>query len=101
MTHYQVRLMHGHVNKCVKMHTKPTGGTNKHGMHIIARSGKGNGMHEAASIMAMHPQMVTSKQGLMGIGCNHTTRNPLRVSNMVKPRTREANTSMKHTSTQA
>ena len=39
--------------------------------------------------------MITSKQGHMGVECNHTTTNPLRVSNMAKPRTREANTSIK------
>ena len=46
-------------------------------------------------------QMVTSKQGLMGVGCNHTTINPLRVSSMGKPRTREANISIMHRSKQA
>ena len=40
-THQQARLMHGHVIKCVEMHIKPTGGTNKHGKHNIARSRKG------------------------------------------------------------
>ena len=35
--------------------------------------------------------MVTSKQGLIGVGCNHTTTNPLRASSVTKPRTREAN----------
>ena len=32
---------HAWTCKCVKMHRKPTGGTNKHGKHIIARSRKG------------------------------------------------------------
>ena len=40
-THQQVRLMHRHVSKRVKMHRKPTNGTNKHGKHIIAWSEKG------------------------------------------------------------
>ena len=44
--------------------------------------------------------MVTSKQGLMGVECNHTTTNPLRASSMVKPRTREANMSIKYKSKQ-
>ena len=48
--------MHGHVSKRVKMHIKPMGGTNKHGKHIIARSGKGKGMHVATGIMVMHPK---------------------------------------------
>ena len=93
--------MHGHISKRVKMHRKPTGGTNKYGKHIIARNGKGkmyacnNQHHGDAS------QMVTSKQGLMGVGCNHTTTNPLRASNVAKPRTREANKSIKHRSKQA
>ena len=47
------------------------------------------------------PQMVTSKQGLMGVGRNHITTNPLRASSMAKPRTRKANTSIKHRSKQA
>ena len=62
---------------------------------------KREGVHEATDITAMHPQMVTSEQGLMGIECNHTTINPLRALNMAKPRTREANTSIKHRSKQA
>ena len=45
--------------------------------------------------------MITSKQDLMGVRCNHTTTNPLRVSNVAKPRTREANTGIKHKSKQA
>ena len=45
--------MHEHVSKCVKMHRKATGGTNKHGKHSIARSGKGKGTHEATR----HPEM--------------------------------------------
>ena len=35
--------MHEHVSKRVKMHRKPMGGTNKHGKHNIAQSGKGKG----------------------------------------------------------
>ena len=46
-------------------------------------------------------QMVTSKQGLMGVGCNHATKNSLRASSMAKPRTREANISINHRSKQA
>ena len=58
---------------------------------------KGKGMHEATGIS----QMVTSKQGLMGIGRNHTTTNLVRVSSVAKPRTREANASIKHRNKQA
>ena len=68
--------MHGHISKRAKMHIKPTGGVNKYGKHVI-------------------------KQGLMGVGCNHTTTNSLRASNVAKPRTRETNTSIKHISKQA
>ena len=39
-TSKQAVLMHGHVSKCVNMHIKPMGGTNKHGKHIITQSGK-------------------------------------------------------------
>ena len=61
---------------------------------------KGEGVHEATSIMTMHPQMVTSEQGLMGVRCNHSTTNSLRASEVAKPRNREANTSIKHRSKQ-
>ena len=39
--------MHEHVSKYVEMHRKPTGGTNKHGKHSIARDGKGKGTRRA------------------------------------------------------
>ena len=97
-THQQARLMHGQVSKCVKVHIKPIGGKKKHGKHIVARSRKGeryariNRHHSDAS------QVVTPKQGLMGVGSNHITTNPLRASSMVKPKTREASTSIKHRS---
>ena len=48
--------MHEHVSKHVKMHRKVTGGANKHGKHIITRSGKGRGMHEATGIKEMPPK---------------------------------------------
>ena len=41
------------------------------------------------------------QQGLMGVECNHTTTNPLKALNVAKPRTREANTSIKQRSKQA
>ena len=41
-------------------------------------------------------QVVTSKQDLIGVKCNHTTTNPLKVSYVAKLRTRKANTSIKH-----
>ena len=93
--------MHGHVNKCVKMQRKPTGGANKHDKHSITRSGKGEGYARSNRHHGDAFQVVTSKQGLLGVKCNHTTTNPLRVSNVGKPRTREANTSIKHRSKQA
>ena len=46
-------------------------------------------------------QMVTSKQGLMGVRCNQTRSSPWKVSSMAKPRTREASTSIKHKSIEA
>ena len=70
------------------MHRKPKGGTNKHGKYIITRSGKGKGAHRA------------TRHGLLGVGCNHTTTYLLRASSVVKPRTEEANTSIKHRSKQ-
>ena len=88
--------MHGHACKHVKMHIKPMGGTNKHGKHIITRSGKGERYAQSNRHHGNASQVVTPKQGLMGIGCNHTTTNLLRVSSVVKPRTRKANISIKH-----
>ena len=93
--------MHEHVSKHVKMHRKPTGGTNKHGKHSIAWSGKREGYAWSNLASGDASQMVTSEQSLMGIGCNHTRLSSRRAPNMVKPRTREANTSIKHRSKQA
>ena len=45
--------------------------------------------------------MVTSKQGLIGVKCDHTTKNLLRTSSVAKPRIREASISIKHRSKQA
>ena len=93
--------MHEHVSKRVKMHIKPTGGTNKHSKHVITHRGKGKGTHGATRHPKTPPKWLHPKQGLMDVGCNHTTTNPLRASNMGKPSTREANTSIKHRSKQA
>ena len=93
--------MHRHVSKRVNMHRKPTGGTNKHGKHSIAWSGKKEEYARSDPASKDASQVVTPKQGLVGIGCNRTTINPLRASNVVRPRTREANTSIKHRSKQA
>ena len=93
--------MHEHVSKRVKMHRKPTGGTNKHGKYNIARSGKGERYARSNQHYGDASQMVTFKQGLMGVACNHTTTNPLRASNMANPKTREDNTSIKYRSKQA
>ena len=72
------------------MHRKLIGGTNKHGKHNIAQSEKGERYAQSNWHHGDASQMVTSKQGLMGVEYNHTTINPLRVSNMEKPRTRKA-----------
>ena len=88
--------MHGHVSKRVKMHIKPTSGTNKHGKHIIARSGEGERYAQSNRHHGDASQVVASKQGPMGIECNHTTTRPLRALSVAKPRTREASTSIKH-----
>ena len=93
--------MHEHVSKRVKMHKKPTGGTNKHGKHIIAQSRKeerharSNRHHDDVS------QVVTCKQGVLGVERNRTTTYPRRASSVAKPRTRKANMSIKHRSKQA
>ena len=83
------------------MHRKPTGGTNKHEKHIIAWSGKGERYARSNQHHGDASQMVTSEQCLMGVGCYHTTTNPLKASSVAKPKTREANTSMKHEGKQA
>ena len=62
--------MHGHVSKRVKMHRKPTGDTNEHGKHIIARNGKGERYAQSNRHHGNASQMVTSKQGHMGVGHN-------------------------------
>ena len=90
--------MHGYVRKHVKMHIKPTSGTNKHGKHIIARRRKGGkGMHEATYIMVMHPKWLHLNRALW-VSDVTTTTCPLSASSVAKPRTREANTSIKHRS---
>ena len=68
---------------------------------IIARSGKGEKYARSNKHHGDAYQMITPKQGHMRVGCNHTTTNLLRVSNVARPRTREANTSIKHRSKQA
>ena len=88
--------MHEHVSKSVKIYRKPTSGTNKHRAEW-KREGYAWSNPESGDAS----QMVASEQGLMGIGCNHTTINPLRASSVAKPRTKEANTSIKHRSKQA
>ena len=83
--------MHEHVRKHVKINRKPMGGAKKHGKHSIAWSEKGERYAWSSQHHGDVSQMVTSKQGLTGVECNHTTINPLRESSMAKPRTREAN----------
>ena len=93
--------MHGHLSKHVKMHRKPTGGTIKHGKHNIVQSRKGERYARSNRHHGDASQVVTSKQGLMGVKYNHTTTNPLRASSMAKPRSREANIEIKHRDKQA
>ena len=83
------------------MHRKPTSGINKHGKHIIAQGGKEERCARSIRHQGDAFLVVTSKQGLMGVGCNHTTTNSLRASSVAKPRIREAITSIKHRSNQA
>ena len=90
--------MHGHVSKRVKMQRKPTSVTNKYSKHIIAQSGKRERYAQSNRHHGDASQVVTSKQGLMGVGRNHITTNLLRASNVAKPRTKEANTSIKQAS---
>ena len=87
--------MHGHVSKRVKMHIKSTGGTNKHGKHIITRNGKGKGAHEVTRHLKMPPRCLNPN---MASKASDATTYPLRVSNAAKLRIREANTSMKNRS---
>ena len=61
MTHQQARLMRVHVRKRIKMHIKPTGGTNKYGKHNIARSGKRERYARSNRQQGDASQMVTSK----------------------------------------
>ena len=84
--------MHEHVSKRLKMHRMPTSGTNKHGKHIIERSGKREGYARRDLAFGDTSQVVTLKQNLVGGGCNHTTINPLRALSVARPRTREAST---------
>ena len=88
--------MHGDVSKHVKMQRKPTGGANEHDKHSIARSGKTEGYAQSNRHHGDASQVVTSKQELISVKCNHTTTNPLKVSYVAKLRTRKANTSIKH-----
>ena len=48
--------MHEHVSKRVKMHRKPTGGTNKHSKHNIVWSKKGKDTHSATQHSEMPPK---------------------------------------------
>ena len=50
--------MHGHISKHVKIHRKPTGGTNKHDKHNIAQSGKGKGTRGATGITEIRPKQL-------------------------------------------
>ena len=77
------------------------GGTNKHGKDSFAWSRKREGYAQIDSASGDASQMVTPKQVLMGVGCNHTTTNLLSASSVTKPRTREANTIIKPRSKQA
>ena len=82
--------MRVHVRKRIKMHIKPTGGTNKYGKHNIARIRKGERFARSNRHHGNASQVVTSKLGLMGIGYNYANTNLLRASSVAKPRTRKA-----------
>ena len=69
--------MHEHVNKRVKMQRKPTGGTNKHGKHIIAWNGKRKGMHEATGIMVMHPKWLHPNKASWASDVTAQPQNPM------------------------
>ena len=71
------KLMLGHVSKHVKMQKKPTGGTNKHGKHIIAWSGKGESMHEATGIMVMHPKWLHPNKASWASDVTAQPQNPM------------------------
>ena len=86
-----------HAWTCKQVHkdaNKANRSTNKHGKNIIAQSETGERHARSNLAFGDTSQVVTPKQDLVGIGCNHTTINPLRVSNVAKLRTREASTSM-------
>ena len=55
------------------MHRKPTGGINKHGKHSITRSGKREGYARSDPTSGDAYQVITPKQDLMGVRCNHIT----------------------------
>ena len=78
--------MHGHVSKHVKVHRNPIGGTNKHGKHSIRQSEKGKRYAQSNPTIRDVSQVVTPKQGLMGVECNDITTNPLRESSVAKQR---------------
>ena len=59
------------------------------------RMEEGKGVHEATNIMVMYPKWLHLNKALWA---SHITTNLLRASNVAKPRTREANTSIKHRS---
>ena len=82
------------MSKRVNMHRKPTGGTNKHGKRIITWSGKGERYARSNRLYSDASQVVTSKQGLIGVRCKHATTNSLMASSVAKTRTREASTSI-------
>ena len=92
--------MHEHVSKRVRMHRKPMSGINKHGKHIIIHSRKGERYARSNWYHGDASQMVTSKQGLMGIGCNHTTTNLLKVSSVASLELERLTWKIKHRSKQ-
>ena len=69
--------MHGHVSKRVKMHKKPTGGTNKHGKQRIVWSRKGKGTHGATRHPEMPPKWLLPNKALRA--SNVTTQGQSRV----------------------
>ena len=60
--------MHEHVSKRVRMHRKPTSGTNKHVSISLHEAAKENDMHKAIGIIVMHPKWLHPNKALWASG---------------------------------
>ena len=88
--------MHEHVSKRVKDALKANGWSKQAWQAYHCTEQKREGYARSNPAFGDAFQMVTSKQGLMGIGCDHIITNSLRVSSVAKHKIREASTSIKH-----